>query len=363
MEEPEQTEDAGESQLPTCFVICPIGDQAADIGSAPREVWENTLELFEEVIQPACTAFGLEPIRADRIARTGEILEQICRHLRDDDIVIADLTGGNPNVMYELGLRHTTGKLTIQLGESGKLPFDVSAIRTIMFQRSERGLVQARKRLSEVLSVGLSSGGDLATATRIWLDKPNWPAPSSRRENSDEPGFLEKLTDLEEHVGRLPENMTLMGEIMNQMNDVTTEIGERTKKANANGAPASARLALANELAERLTPHAERLDEVATDYQLAVEKVDPGVRHILGIPSSYPERAARDAFRSSVRGALPPIRDYIKSAEQLVEQLEVSGEMSRSVRRVYGRTRNALVKMIKTSEKTLGWGDLLEDGS
>ena len=202
--------EIGPHLLPTnCFVIAPIGDKDAEIGSAAREIWENTVELFEEVIQPACNAFGLEPIRADRIARTGEIPEQICMHLKNDEVVIADLTGGNPNVMYELGLRHTTGKLTIQLGEKGKLPFDVAAIRTIKFQRTERGLVEARKRLSEALSVGLASGGDFVTATRVWLDQPTLQVVSTNEEESDELGLLEKLTDLEEHVERLPASMTV----------------------------------------------------------------------------------------------------------------------------------------------------------
>jgi hypothetical protein len=65
---------------------------------------------------------GLNPIRAGHISDSGEITEQIFRHLRDDDVVIADLTGANANVMYELGLRHTINKLTIQVGEFRRLP-------------------------------------------------------------------------------------------------------------------------------------------------------------------------------------------------------------------------------------------------
>jgi hypothetical protein len=266
--------------------------------------------------------------------------------------------------MYELGLRHTTDKLTIQLGEFGTLPFDVAAIRTIKFQRTERGLVQARKHLSEALSVGLTSGGDLVTATRIWLDKPDWPATRPDREDPDEPGFLEKLADLEEHVGGLPGSLTVFGEIMAAMNQVITEIGERVNKANASGAPASARLALANELAEQLTPHAARLGEVAVDFQLAVEKVDPGVRHILGVsPRNPEEEEATREFRNSVKGALPPVREYIASARDLSGQLKESGEVSRSLRRVNGRTRTALAKMIETSERVVRWGDLLDGDS
>lgn len=362
VESRETAEDG--ATTPRCFILCPIGDQDAEIGSEARETWENTVELFEEVIRPACAAFGLEPIRADRIARTGEIPEQICRHLRDDDVVIADLTGANPNVMYELGLRHTMEKLTIQLGESEKLPFDVAAIRTIKFQRTERGLVQARKRLSKALSVGLSSGGDLVTATRVWLDKPVRPVASSDDGDSDEPGFLEKMADMEEHLDQLPGSMTVVTEIMDAMHEATTEIRERVDKANTSGAPASARLVLADKLAERLTPHAARLEAVAVDYELAVEKVDPGVRHLLNIsPQDSEEEKALREFRGSVGTAHASVRDYIASSKQLRDQLKKAGEISRSLRRVNGRTRTALTRLIGSSEQVLLWGDLLDESS
>ncbi|WP_310526584.1 hypothetical protein, partial [Nocardioides sp.] len=63
--------------------------------------------MWENVFEPACEMFGLTPVRADKISEAGDIPEQIFTYLRDADIVIADVTGGNANVMYELGLRHT----------------------------------------------------------------------------------------------------------------------------------------------------------------------------------------------------------------------------------------------------------------
>lgn len=101
----------------TCFVIGPIGDEHAAAGSQERQNYEDALQVFQRVIRPACTALGLQPVRADKIATPGEITEQICRHLRDDQIIIADVTDANANVMYELGLRHSRNLLTIPIGE------------------------------------------------------------------------------------------------------------------------------------------------------------------------------------------------------------------------------------------------------
>ena len=102
----------------TCFVIGPIGDELAPIGDPDRERWEQATETWEKVIEPACVELGLVPVRADKIAKVGEITEQVFRLIRDSDLVIADVTGGNPNVMYELGLRHTLERAPSKSGST-----------------------------------------------------------------------------------------------------------------------------------------------------------------------------------------------------------------------------------------------------
>ncbi len=171
-------EEPGASTPLTCFVIGPIGNRHAPDGSPERTIYEQGVRVMAELIGPACNRFGLQPVRADSLSRAGEITEQIFRRLRDDDVVIADLTAGNPNVMYELGLRHTRPKLTVQIGEYGQLPFDVTTIRTIQFSRSEDGLIRARDELIEVLEAGLREDYDPVTATRIWNGEDERPPPA-----------------------------------------------------------------------------------------------------------------------------------------------------------------------------------------
>ena len=157
------------SSINTCFVIGPIGDRLAAFGSEGRVQYEQAIQVWDYVIYPACQALGIEPVRADRIAESGEITEQVCEHLRDDDLVIADVTGGNPTVMYELGMRHMKNKLTVQIGEKGRLPFDITVIRTIQFNRTETGLVEARESLQRTIKADVERGPRPVTATRVWL--------------------------------------------------------------------------------------------------------------------------------------------------------------------------------------------------
>jgi hypothetical protein len=149
----------------TCFVIGPIGSKLAAIGTAGRAAYEESIRIWEKVLEPACAHFDLAPVRADRIAQPGEITAQIFEWLRDADVVIADVSGGNANVMYELGLRHTRDRPTVQIGEYERLPFDVNVIRTIQFTRTEAGLLDLRGELIEALRAALLGGATRLTPT------------------------------------------------------------------------------------------------------------------------------------------------------------------------------------------------------
>jgi hypothetical protein len=153
----------------TCLVIGPIGDRFAPVGSLENTVYTEAIEVLGAVIEPACKVFGITPIRADQIRRPGEIPDQVYRALRDWDLVIADLTDANPNVMYELALRHVTGKCVISISQHRRLPFDVGHVRTEQFARTEAGLINCRDRLVEAIrtvsSSILSPRGSAATTT------------------------------------------------------------------------------------------------------------------------------------------------------------------------------------------------------
>jgi len=80
----------------TCFVIGPIGDAGSPVRAAADD-------LFNYIIAPTVGQFDYgAPIRADMLGEPGRITSQIVRLLHDAEVVIADLTGNNANVYYEL---------------------------------------------------------------------------------------------------------------------------------------------------------------------------------------------------------------------------------------------------------------------
>lgn len=128
----------------TCFVVCPIG---AD-GSPTRE---RADQIFEFIIKPIVEELGYETMRSDHDPRPGRIGNQIIRHLVDDALVIADLTDYNPNVFYELAVRHMVKKPFVHLMQKGQpLPFDLHDNRTIVVDHTDlRSVAISKKQLKQ----------------------------------------------------------------------------------------------------------------------------------------------------------------------------------------------------------------------
>ncbi len=113
----------------TCFVISPIGQAGTDIR-------KDADEFLELLIEPALERFDFNVVRADRIPRPTVITADIIRLVQEADVCIIDITHSNPNVFYECGRRHETGKPFVQMIRTGKtnaIPFDVAGIRTIEY--------------------------------------------------------------------------------------------------------------------------------------------------------------------------------------------------------------------------------------
>jgi tetratricopeptide (TPR) repeat protein len=128
----------------TCFFIAPIGEPASRIR-------ERSDQVYKYVIQPAARECGYKAIRADELPGTQErIISKIFQHLREDPMVVADLTGLNPNVLYELGIRRAFGKPVVHLIQRGhQLPFDVYDIPTVFVTLNVDGVVESRADLIE----------------------------------------------------------------------------------------------------------------------------------------------------------------------------------------------------------------------
>lgn len=149
----------------SCFVIGPIGEPKTDI----RE-WSD--KILKYVIVPALKKCGYEnPLRADQISKSGMITFEVVQHLILDDLVIADLTGRNANVYYELGILHAARKPFVQVIREGEeIPFDTKDLRTIKIGTDVEVAAKASSELEAYIPEVEKLGANINTPVSIVAD-------------------------------------------------------------------------------------------------------------------------------------------------------------------------------------------------
>lgn len=90
--------------------------------------------------------------RADEIGRPRRITDVIMQAILTSDLVVADLTGNNPNVFYEVGVAHAIGCDVILLTQERAIPFDIITERTIFYKNSPRGIQELASNLQWLAS-------------------------------------------------------------------------------------------------------------------------------------------------------------------------------------------------------------------
>lgn len=147
-----------------CFTIMPFGGYFD--------------QYYESIYKPAITKAGLRPERADNLYRPSAIVSDIVRFTREADIVLADLSGRNPNVFYELGLAHETRTPVILVVDNmDDVPFDLRALRVLEYDKNAPGwdrtlLDEIVKSIGEVLKNPALSLPDAFIDTRPAPDDP-----------------------------------------------------------------------------------------------------------------------------------------------------------------------------------------------
>ena len=133
---------------PLCFILMPFGAKKDENGKTI-----DFDKIYNDFIKPAIEDAGLEPIRADEEQIGGIIHKPMYERLMLCEYAVADLSTANANVFYELGIRHAIRPYsTISIFSSDtKLPFDISFLRSLPYDRELHDLESLKKQLTEKL--------------------------------------------------------------------------------------------------------------------------------------------------------------------------------------------------------------------
>lgn len=195
------------NQCKPCFVISPLGDPES-------ETRKRSDQVLRHVVRPAVESCGYEAVRADEIDKPGMITSQVIQHVVEDPLVVADLTERNPNVFYELAIRHALRKPLVQITRKGEaIPFDVADTRTIYVDHRDLDSVQAAKDdIVKQVKVLENESAPIETPISVSLDLQLLRQSKKPEERS--------LADLVEAVG----------DLRSSLSNIETRIGTEDQK-------------------------------------------------------------------------------------------------------------------------------------
>lgn len=181
----------------SCFVVTPIG-------AGDSDTRRKAQGILDTVIRPALQKKGYIVYVAHEISTLGSITKQVIKHLIEDDLVIANLTELNPNVMYELAVRHAVRLPVITIAEDGTtLPFDISDERTIFYKNDMAGAHELNPRLELAIDEAIKDehpDNPIYRVTEAMLIKESTETPNIEKY------ILDRLDSIEESISNVARN-------------------------------------------------------------------------------------------------------------------------------------------------------------
>jgi len=201
----------GKEETKLCFVIGPIGDEHTSIRTTAD--W-----LLKGIVKPTLAAppFGYSVKRADEFTEPGLITDQVIAATLDAALVVADLTGWNPNAFYELAIRHMVGKPVIHMIRAGeKPPFDVKDYRAITYSIDHPNDIEQARRALAAQARAVEAAGYAPHSAIARLRTP-----------PDDADPEEKLiAALSARIERLDSRLSLMDWTVNQLVTEISRVG------------------------------------------------------------------------------------------------------------------------------------------
>jgi hypothetical protein len=218
--------------MPTAFVLMPFDEEFDPI--------------FSDFIRPSLESGGFDVKRASDIESQQNILRDIVNAIETYDVIVADLTGSNPNVFYELGVAHGRLRPVILLTQSvEEVPFDLKTYRLIPYSRDFAEMGKAKAQLSAyagklregTLPVGNPVSDYLGEAVGAPLGGTGSPVSEDAGDDGDnaeeglenvgEHGFLD-------HAAALQGGYTRLAEVLVGISGHTNNFGDDINEATAN---------------------------------------------------------------------------------------------------------------------------------
>ena len=137
---------------PTAFKVPPVRDKEKPLCGVMMPFTASLTEIYRKDIRPTVEAQGFRVERADDIWKNEKVLDDIADIILNADVLIADLTGANPNVFYELGIAHLNGTVVIPIVQhESDVPSNLKSDKYLKYDGDTSGRAKLREELEKRL--------------------------------------------------------------------------------------------------------------------------------------------------------------------------------------------------------------------
>lgn len=357
---------------PKVFVITPFND--------------DFLALYEELKR----VFGenYEFNNAGDLDNQQNILQDIVEGIHQAQVIIADVTGLNANVFYELGLAHAMNKKVIIITQDlGELPFDIRSYRANEYSLQFNKLPALIEKLKTLLAGALDNTTKYGNPLSDYLpdyfssittkESDKNPEPKAEEtaseEDESEKGYLDYISDIQEHSEKMTNEINAMSEEMQQNNAAITAANNEINRVKAQSGHVDAsfvrnicrKISAPTELfASQIKGHTEKISKhwnviensylSLLDNQYAqtpqnVEEIKESMKALISMQNEIKDSNGKiEGFVMVLRGTLGIERKLNKAITSLIVELEAylraTETMSSSLDRIISKGKVVIDK-------------------
>ena len=345
--------------MPTVFVLMPLSEEFSPVYTA--------------FIKPVMEGAGFAVRRADDIQSTQNILRDIFEAIVTSDLIVADLTGSNANVFYELGFAHAARKPVILLTQIiDDVPFDLQAYRLIQYDTYFTEIGKAKQALTDHAKKFLEGtlptrdpvtdffpGEQLPVYANDAIDLTAVAEPGDQGDGNP-PGFLDSVVEAEDHFNNMVDILKRVDSSMMGMSAGAADATKDFERINANPNQSSARAArnVCRRLGSKIGAFNDVLKPANTEFAETMNQAQESTEAILAFQGKHIEETGLRVAeqRDSLQSLVDAGTGALDSLNSLISLFKSLPRMERRLDRQMQTGIDELYRMAGNFSRLMNWG-------
>lgn len=314
---------------------------------------EDFSDVFTFLISDALRDAGYIVKRADDIKSQRNVIGDIIEGIANSDLVVADLTGANPNVYYELGVAHGLNRNVILITQDiDELPFDLRSYRVVRYSTHFAKMNQASNELSDLARE--AANGTLLFGNPVkdfGSANPNSGVaktifyPNVSESSAEDLGLLDFRVMLEDSLHKLQCIVTEVGDKLRD--EVTPEITKTGKKLSSGQLDTKQQRKLIRELAEHLRRYSTFVVPINHDYRLLLKDFETSLENILGGHFQITKKEEEKGLKTFINALTALEQSAVEGRQGLVFLIKTMEALPK-IEREFNRAKVFMVTELRT---------------